>query len=192
MKAPKEYTQNIKNGVVTLGMLSDAIYTYNKRAKNMRDKAREYRRTRFYTMYDYYGDYCDKRDDYYKRKEELLAYVEPKCIHIVEREDWYGNDFKEYYIFYDFGMRSFHTPIESPKQYPNLPIENIGDLETFGKDTAELMSVQMADKIRKGLGDGTLKLVNTNVLEETKDFHIIEASNLEHEETDEKTEAIGG
>lgn len=55
MKLSKEFQKNLKNGIVTKEMLSEAIYTYNKRAKNMRDKARVYRRTRFYTNYDYYG-----------------------------------------------------------------------------------------------------------------------------------------
>ncbi|MBP5724455.1 MAG: hypothetical protein J6X18_12900 [Bacteroidales bacterium] len=179
MKTPKEYTQNLKNGIVTLPMLSDAIYTYNKRAKNMRDKAREYRRTRRWTMYDYYGDYCDKRDDYYKRKEELLEYLEPQCVHIVEREDWDGFEFNEFYIFYDLGNHSFHTPIKSPKDYPNLPVENSGDLETFGEETAYLMSVQTADRIRNGLANGTLKLEKD--LQNSEIFSIIPSSNSKDE-----------
>lgn len=159
MKLSKEYQKNLKNGVVTKEMLSEAIYTYNKRAKNMRDKAREYRRTRFYTNYDYYGQYLDKKEDYYKRKEELLDYLEPQCVHIVSRETWNGDLFEEYFIFYDLGKHSFHTPIDNPKDYPDLPIEDIGDLETFGEEIEELMSVQTADKIRNGLANGTLTLV---------------------------------
>ena len=38
MKTPKEYTQNLKNGIITAEMLSDCIFSCNKRAKNWRDK----------------------------------------------------------------------------------------------------------------------------------------------------------
>ena len=37
MKTPKEYTDNIKNGIITTSMLEAALYSVNKRAKNYRN-----------------------------------------------------------------------------------------------------------------------------------------------------------
>lgn len=51
MRTPKEYTNNIKNHIITKQMLLDCLYSSNKRAKNWRDKEREYRHS-----YDYYGN----------------------------------------------------------------------------------------------------------------------------------------
>lgn len=42
MKTPKIYQENLKNKIVTKQMLIDALYSVNKRAKNYRDKNREY------------------------------------------------------------------------------------------------------------------------------------------------------
>lgn len=55
MRTPKEYTANIKNGIITAPMLTDCLYSVNKRAKNWRDKEREYRY---------------KRRDTYNREEQ--------------------------------------------------------------------------------------------------------------------------
>lgn len=33
MKTPKEYNDNIKNGIITSKMLTDCLYSVNKRAK---------------------------------------------------------------------------------------------------------------------------------------------------------------
>lgn len=42
MRTPKEYTDNINCGIITKRMLSDCLFSVNKRAKNFRDKEREY------------------------------------------------------------------------------------------------------------------------------------------------------
>lgn len=44
MLTPKIYTANMRKGIITDEMLASAIYSANKRAKNARDKEREYRR----------------------------------------------------------------------------------------------------------------------------------------------------
>ena len=41
MKTPKEYTKNLKNGIITEDMIVDCLYSVNKRAKNYRDKERQ-------------------------------------------------------------------------------------------------------------------------------------------------------
>lgn len=86
MRTPKEYAENLKNGIITEAMLLDCLYSANKRAKNYRDKAREYRayyRSNRYA-YDKYGnvDKCtEKKAEYYRQKEKLLSILTPTCIH---------------------------------------------------------------------------------------------------------------
>ena len=47
MKAPKTYTENLKNKIITQDMLCDCLFSVNKRAKNCRDKIREYKSYRY-------------------------------------------------------------------------------------------------------------------------------------------------
>ena len=58
MRTPKEYTDNLQKKIITENMLLDCLYSVNKRAKNYRDKEREYRqyyrRNRY--AYDEYGN----------------------------------------------------------------------------------------------------------------------------------------
>lgn len=78
MRTPKEYTDNLKKKIITENMLLDCLYSVNKRAKNYRDKEREYRqyyrRNRY--AYDKYGniDRCQEmKEEYYSKKEKLLS-----------------------------------------------------------------------------------------------------------------------
>lgn len=90
MKTPYLYTKNIKNKILTDQMLAECIYSVNKRAKNFRDKAQEYRyanRSRrswnfyYYDKFDNEGQARDKMNEYYKYKEDFLSLLEPICIH---------------------------------------------------------------------------------------------------------------
>ena len=75
MRTPKEYTDNLKNGIITTAMLNDCLYSMNKRAKNYRDAKRQ----------NYIPKYCasveEKEQAYYRKKEILLSLVKPSCIH---------------------------------------------------------------------------------------------------------------
>ena len=117
----------------------------------------------------------EKKEKYYRSKDECLSFAEPSALHIVEREktfrewneelgeyDYYTSTFKEYYLYYTIGTYSFHHPItedEFHKLEGTLPVENIGNLITEGEDIENLMSVPTADKIRKGLKSGRYRLV---------------------------------
>lgn len=86
MRTPKEYADNLKNGVITEAMLLDCLYSVNKRAKNYRDKARGYREYFRYNRYAYdkYGNEAKctaKKEEYYRQKEKLLSVLQPTCIH---------------------------------------------------------------------------------------------------------------
>lgn len=93
MRTPKEYSENLKQGIITENMLSDVLYSYSKRAKNYRDRIRNYlskkRFNRFW--YDKYNniDSCEaKKVEYYRKKSDILKTLSDKvtAIHQVEYE----------------------------------------------------------------------------------------------------------
>ena len=54
-----------------------------------------------------------------------------------------------YYLFYDLGGKhTFHTPIseEKVKDY-DLPVIDISQLQTFGHDISDLISMQFVKKM---------------------------------------------
>ncbi len=141
MKTKKTYLENVKNGIITEEMLSECLFSVNKRAKNCRDKAKIYRH-----QYDYAQKYIEQRDKYYEQKEILLSVVTPTEVHFeqVKRRDYiddrYGSpcegdkllDIKEcwdnslhekyqiyiieeittnIFLYYKIGNYSFHTPL---------------------------------------------------------------------------------
>lgn len=80
MRTPKEFNDNIKKGILTKEMLEACLLSVNKRAKNWRDREREYRQYRE----DYYGNSekaKEKKEYYYWKKEILLSILKPTCIH---------------------------------------------------------------------------------------------------------------
>lgn len=86
MKTPKEYTKSINQGILTKQILLDCLYSSNKRAKNYRDKEREYRNyyrnNRYaYDKYDNEEKMRNKKEEYYKQKGILLSVLNPICIH---------------------------------------------------------------------------------------------------------------
>lgn len=81
MKTPKLYQKNIKNRVITSDMLSDCLYSVNKRAKNCRDQARNYNHSAYRYADYYYSGYVDSMEKYYDIKEKLLQLLNPVCIH---------------------------------------------------------------------------------------------------------------
>lgn len=132
MRTPKEYSDNLKNGIITEAMLVDCLYSVNKRAKNYRDKAREYRsyyKSHRYAI-DWYGneDRCTaKKEEYYGQKEKLLSVLQPVCIHkeflgyervrIYDYEPEYRKNIKKFvwencYYDYDEGREVWFGDIE--------------------------------------------------------------------------------
>lgn len=116
MKTSKEFTVNLKNGILTSTMLGEVIYSYNKRAKNMRDKEHEWASFSRYNRYfiDKYhteDKYLSKKNEYYSKKDQLLQFAKPSEIHKVKRVnrrkifDWQKNynpsENDDVYYFYD-------------------------------------------------------------------------------------------
>ncbi|MDU1350575.1 hypothetical protein [uncultured Clostridium sp.] len=88
MRTPKRFIENIKNRIVTEEMLGMVLYSINKRAKNCRDKKKEYYQKGKMSGYDLYfksvDDYKEKEQEYYRQKDFLLRrLLKPKCIHEV-------------------------------------------------------------------------------------------------------------
>lgn len=80
MRTPKEYTQNLKQKIITKQMLADCLYSVNKRAKNCRDNEHKYSKYRT----DYYGNadnYRQQKEEYYSQKDKMLTLLKPNCIH---------------------------------------------------------------------------------------------------------------
>lgn len=187
MQTPKEYISNLKQSKLTIDMINDCLFSFNKRAKNCRDQKRAYA----YDWKYHTGDkYEEKEKEYYKKKQEILdkLFKEPKCIHfqkiskrkrIYDYDKSYGkhkdkdivwsncymdwHDCREvhfydilvpngklYFLYYELGDRSYHTPIDEEiykKEYKDYKIEELIDFETFGEDVNELLSAQFSNKI---------------------------------------------
>ena len=192
MRTPKDFSENIKNGIITTEMLNECLYSVNKRAKNYRDAKREC-----------YGRYRDsnecKEKNFYHKKEKLLSVITPVCIHksmvgyervrVYDYEQNFNKRYLEklllnqvvhtntywdytadmevfffdycdtsrpkylYFLFYELGTKSYHTPVNNPNKY-DLPIKEIGRLDTEGNDYRELISVQFVDKVIELIDSG--------------------------------------
>lgn len=193
MRTPEEFTKNLKNGIITGSMLEAALYSVNKRAKNWRNKKREYRGM-WYDRYHNYEKAEANEQNMYAKKETLLSVLQPVCIHkelagygrtrvydyeedymdqmidrafrgqivwwnsYLDREDYqevYFFDYIDknspryrYYMYYQTGSRSFHTPItEEQASSSGLPVRKIGTLRTEGDAIQDLVSMQFVDKL---------------------------------------------
>ena len=81
MQTPKQWSDNIRKGIITDEMLESALFSVNKRAKNYRDKKREYSHYR-YAIHDYSEQAENKMNDMYGKKDKLLSLIPPVCIHV--------------------------------------------------------------------------------------------------------------
>ena len=94
MRTPAVYSNNLKNHIITSQMLLDCLYSSNKRAKNWRDKERDYRYKFRHNRY-YYDKYNleekarEKKEHYYDQKDMMLSVLKPVCIHkeMIERKE---------------------------------------------------------------------------------------------------------
>ena len=80
MKTPIKYNALIKNGKITTQILGEVLYSINKRAKNWRDKKREYK-SLIYDKYNNYDKALEQEQYYYGMKENILNKLQPIAIH---------------------------------------------------------------------------------------------------------------
>lgn len=86
MRTPTTYMNCLKNNIITMQMLSECLYSSNKRAKNWRDKEREYRdKSRnnryWYDVHNNEEKAREQKEEYYQQKEIMLSILKPVCIH---------------------------------------------------------------------------------------------------------------
>lgn len=99
MKTPTQYVKMLNNNVITNDIVGQVLYSYNKRAKNYRDKKRQYKNTK-----DHYGNYEKneyKEKEFYKKKEDILKLYNPIEIHknvktIIKRKRIYDYEYHKY------------------------------------------------------------------------------------------------
>jgi hypothetical protein len=175
MKTKKIWLDNLKNGTITNEMLSLCLYSVNKRAKNYRDMARKYNNyygieasDKKEEMYNYKSEMLQyirpKCIHCIKSIGRIRKYSHEKGFYNIPDNDIiyqgsflsneYGNvDFKDvytnfydYYLYYQIDEFGFHQPIINEIEYPELEIVQISNLETFGKDINDLVSMQFVKK----------------------------------------------
>lgn len=160
MRTPKAYIENLDKGIVTEEMLCDVLFSYNKRAKNWRDKKRQYKHSYSTNSYTWFNNALENEQKYYTYKSEILSLLTPECIH----EEYLESDYEmiiQYYLFYVVGNHSFHHPIQKEDviNYPNLEVVRIEQLVTKGASANRLLSSQFADKVREMLLAGEARIV---------------------------------
>ena len=82
MKTPKKYSDLLKRKELTNAIIAECIYSVNKRAKNYRDKIKEYKNARYYLhQQNNIEDAEENMEKYYDMKEKLLSKYKPTMIH---------------------------------------------------------------------------------------------------------------
>ena len=206
MRTPKRYTDLIKNKKITNQIIAECIYSVNKRAKNYRDKIKDYKQGGFYKYKeDNIENAKEQKEKYYSMKEDLLLNFSPKLIHkkydrekrqrvysyqknyeklynekrndIVWENSYYDYDRNKevdffdyslgekkylYFLYYEIGEYSFHTPITEERVEKNtqLEIKEIDEnFQTHGADIVDLLSTQFVQKVIDLLDSGDYTII---------------------------------
>ena len=206
MRTPKKYTDLIKNKEITNQIIAECIYSVNKRAKNYRDKIKDYKQGGFYKYKeDNIENAKEQKEKYYSMKEDLLLNFSPKLIHkkydgekiqrvysyqknytklynekindIIKENSYYDYDRNKevdffdyslgekkylYFLYYEIGEYSFHTPITEERVEKNtqLEIKEIDEnFQTHGADIADLLSTQFVQKVIDLLDSGDYTII---------------------------------
>ena len=206
MRTPKIYNDLIKNKEITNKIIAECIYSVNKRAKNYRDKIKDYKQGGFYKYKeDNIENAKEQKEKYYSMKEDLLLNFSPKLIHkqyagekrqrvysyqknyeklynekrndIVWENSYYDYDRNKeveffdyslgekkylYFLYYEIGEYSFHTPITEERVEKNtqLEIKEIDEnFQTHGADIVDLLSTQFVQKVIDLLDSGDYTII---------------------------------
>ena len=206
MRTPKRYTDLIKNKKITNKIIAECIYSVNKRAKNYRDKIKDYNQAGFYKYKENNIENAkEQKEKYYSMKDDLLLNFSPKLIHkkydgekrqrvysyqknyaklynekindIVWENSYYDYDRNKevdffdyslgekkylYFLYYEIGEYSFHTPITEERAEKNteLEIKEIDEnFQTHGADIVDLLSTQFVQKVIDLLDSGDYTII---------------------------------
>lgn len=94
-----------------------------------------------YDGYEYHEDY-EVLETFQEYNQDIREYETYMKISYRERK---------YFLFYEIGGRSFHTPIDFIPKDNHLPIVKLEKLTTYGEDIGKLLSVQFCNKVLDGL-----------------------------------------
>ena len=206
MRTPKKYNDLIKNKEITNKIIAECIYSVNKRAKNYRDKIKDYNQAGFYKYKENNIENAkEQKEKYYSMKDDLLLNFSPKLIHkkydgekrqrvysyqknyaklynekindIVWENSYYDYDRNKevdffdyslgekkylYFLYYEIGEYSFHTPITEERAEKNtqLEIKEIDEnFQTHGADIVDLLSTQFVQKVIDLLNSGDYTII---------------------------------
>ena len=206
MRTPKKYNDLIKNKEITNKIIAECIYSVNKRAKNYRDKIKDYNQAGFYKYKENNIENAkEQKEKYYSMKDDLLLNFSPKLIHkkydgekrqrvysyqknyaklynekindIVWENSYYDYDRNKevdffdyslgekkysYFLYYEIGEYSFHTPITEERAEKNteLEIKEIDEnFQTHGADIVDLLSTQFVQKVIDLLDSGDYTII---------------------------------
>ena len=96
MKTPKSYKELINEKKITNEIIAECIYSVNKRAKNYRDKIKEYKNGRFHQHLESNIEKAEEEmRKYYQLKEEFLKVFTPILIH----KQFIGEEKKRVYSY---------------------------------------------------------------------------------------------
>ena len=127
MRTPKEYSENLKKGIISPSMLEAVLYSYNKRAKNWRDQEQKYRQIRrenrfWHDKYDYEAKAEEKKEMLYGKKSDVLSFCSDYliCIHKLSRTRIIRiEDTEEEYDDYSEAIRLYEKGEKSDVVYMN-------------------------------------------------------------------------
>ena len=149
MKLSKEFAKNLNLGIVTEEMIGEALYSFDERAKNyreketqVREKAKRYGKVDdpFFNAAKYASLYLNTE----KMKSKILKYFNPTELHCFKSE---GRE--QLMFYYEVGAHSFYMSVEeSDETREGMPVVEFGEkLEMTAVDAKELISKQSARKI---------------------------------------------
>ena len=205
MRTPKKYSDLLKRKELTNAIIAECIYSVNKRAKNYRDKIKEYKNARYHLHQQNNIENAEENmEKYYDMKEKLLSKYKPTMIHkqfigekkqrvysyeknyeklynekrnaIVWENSYYdygtnkeieffdyslGKKEYLYFLYYEIGEYSFHSPIDEKRvKNSQLEIKEIDeDFQTRGADIVDLLSKQFVQKVIDLLVSGEYTLL---------------------------------
>lgn len=108
MRTPKKYSDLLKRKELTNTIIAECIYSVNKRAKNYRDKIKEYKNARYHLHQQNNIENAEENmEKYYDMKEKLLSKYEPTMIH-----KQYIGEKKQRVYSYEKNMKSYITKKE--------------------------------------------------------------------------------
>ncbi len=171
MRTPPSYKLLLERRVITSEILASVIYSYNKRAKNWKqkypEKYRHAKRVRNYDLCTVESDYYNRKDpypvlEYYKKKDYLLMTLfKPELIHVIDGIE---------YLYYRVHRSDFHLPgyiyeLYGLKSLPALNIKVVDDFVVSGEKEEVLLSLQYCNQIFDLVKGGDFILIDGNVLD---------------------------